>query len=87
MTLRPAPVPPDELTAAVLDAAFVEVERVAAERGAGADGFTAELMARAVDRLWGDEDREALRAKAHAAASACVDALFDEVGDAAREAA
>ena len=74
-------VSPDELTATVLDAAFDEVERVAAERGIGREDFVTELLSRAVEGLWDDEGREGLRAKAHAAVSAYVDALFDGLDD------
>lgn len=82
MMARLSRIPADELTAALLDAAFAEVECVATERGVDREGFIAELLFRAVEGLWDDEDREALRGKAHAAVSAYVDALFDGLGDA-----
>ena len=77
----PAPVPSEELTALLLRAGFDEVQRVAAERGVDREGFIAELLSRAIDGLWDDEDREGLRAKAQAAVSGYVDALFDWAGD------
>ena len=76
-----APVPPDELNRALIDVAIGEVERIMLERGLSPTEVTAELLHRAVDRMWGDEDREGLRAKAHGEVSAYVDALFDGVGD------
>ncbi len=78
---RPSLIPADELTRVMIDAAFNEVERVAADRGVDREGLIVELLSRAVEGLWDDEDRDALRGKAHAAVSAYVDALFDGLGD------
>lgn len=68
--------PSDQLTKAALDAAFAEVERVAAERGLDAAAFTDDLLARAVARLRGDQDRKHLRVAAQLAVAQQVDALF-----------
>ncbi len=76
---RPALLPPEELTRAMVDAALAETRRVMAKRGVTEAGMTYEFMSHAVDRIWTDEGREALRAKGHALVSDYVDRLFDMI--------
>lgn len=85
--MRSALAPAEKLTRAMVDAAFAETRRVMAERGITEAGMTYEFMSHAVDRIWVNEGREALRAKGHALVSDYVDRLFDFMGDSATRAA
>ncbi len=77
VTLLPA----EELTRHMVDAALAETRRVMIERGITEFGVTFEFMSHAVDRIWEDEGREELRAKAHALADTYIDRLFDSIGE------
>lgn len=79
-------VPEGEKTWEMIQAAFAQTDKIMAERGWNTGAIDQEYLRRVVDRLWTDDlDREPLKAKARAAISHEVDALFDSIGDANRD--